>query len=396
MSDSETIVCQRPLRVLMITPYAPARDGIGDYSGALARELRRQGCHVEVVSSSGLGGPDDVAALLPSLRAYRERASLAIRIRHEFDLVHVQFAVASFGTRVPSLVAFVRSLRAAGAPIVITMHEVTRDTHLLKGPGRQGYRLFAALADRIVVHTHTAEQLLTRRLGTMTPVQVIRQVTAEPPTPLLDPKALRSRYGLGSCRILLAFGFLTRDKGLDVLVDALAVLRRRRSLDDVRIVVAGAVRQRRGLFRIFELNDHRYVAGVRRRARRTGVETVMAFTGYVPAEETAVWFNAADAAVLPYRRIEDSAVAAMAAAAGTPLLVSDAGELHFTYPSMSFAAGSSHALAEALEQFLRGDYGATTEWRRTGRPSLPVVATETAAVYAALACNSIPQAATGL
>jgi glycosyltransferase involved in cell wall biosynthesis len=192
---------------------------------------------------------------------------------------------------------------------------------------------------------------------------------------------LRARYDLGESRVLLAFGFLTPDKGLDVLVEALALLAGRHALDGVRLVVAGSVRGRSGVFRLFELRDRRHVAAVRRRARDAGVDAMMTFTGYVASEEMATWFILADAAVLPYRRIEDSGVAAMAAAAGTPLIVSDAGELHLVYDSSSFAAGDPAALADALEAFLtraqppRGADGAGA------RTSLPAVAGETAQAY---------------
>jgi glycosyltransferase involved in cell wall biosynthesis len=366
------------VRVLIVSPYLPARDGIADYSAALGGELRRQGHLVGVVSSSRGEAPGDVIATLPALTDRAGRARLATRVARDFDVVHVQFAVAAFGTTLPRVVLLIRALRGSCIPIVATMHEVTRDTELLRAVGRIGYQRMAELVDWIIVHTEPAHHRLVQELATKTPVQIIRQPAARAPTAGVEPEVLRARYELSDATVLLAFGFLTVDKGLDVFVEALAQLQ---PASELRVVVAGGVRTRRGLFRVFELRDRLHVFRVRLRARQLGIDRMMTFTGYVPDEEVATWFNLANAAVLPYRRIEDSGVAAMAAAAGTRLLVSDAGELHRIYDSISFAAGDPDALARALKQF-RSEAGAGgVETRPASCASPSQVADETATLY---------------
>jgi glycosyltransferase involved in cell wall biosynthesis len=151
--------------------------------------------------------------------------------------------------------------------------------------------------------------------------------------------------------VLLAFGFIHVDKGLDDLIGALHVLPRS---EDVKLVVAGDVRRRSGPFRFFELRDRLHLHRVRRLIARHGLTDQVVFTGYVPSGEIRTWFELAEAAVLPYTRIEQSGVANLAAAAGTPVLASRVGGLvqEGSDPRWSYPAGDPERLAAVLADFL--------------------------------------------
>jgi glycosyltransferase involved in cell wall biosynthesis len=165
---------------------------------------------------------------------------------------------------------------------------------------------------------------------------------------------LRERFGLENRRILLAFGFVHVDKGLDVLVEALTILRCESRFADVALLVAGAVRPRHGLFKPFEWRDRWHLRSVRRAIGRAGLDDDVVFAGYVPSAEIAPTFRLADIAVLPYRRIEDSGVANLAMAASAPMVVSDAGVLpeYVPDPARRGPPGDASRLAEALAGFL--------------------------------------------
>jgi glycosyltransferase involved in cell wall biosynthesis len=77
------------------------------------------------------------------------------------------------------------------------------------------------------------------------------------------------------------------------------------------------------------------------------------FAGYVPEGEVRAWFELAEAAVLPYRRIEQSGVANLAAAAGTPVLASEVGGItEIGSPRWRFPARDPERLAAVLTDFL--------------------------------------------
>jgi glycosyltransferase involved in cell wall biosynthesis len=272
------------------------------------------------------------------------------------DVVHLQVAVASFGQRCPSVLALLRRLHRMGLPVVTTFHEVTRDTALLRGPGRWLYRSFTRSTDAAVVHTTAAADALIAIAGAQgPPVTLIGIHQAPPPIPTATEDDLRRRHRLTGHLVLLAFGFIHVDKGLGNLVAALAEVVDRRPdwRASIRLVVAGEVCRRRGVFRLFELRDHLHLARVRRVILRHRLDDLVVFAGYVPDGEVQPWLKLADAVVMPYRRIEQSAVASLAAALGAVVLPSRVGGLVelFADSPWSYPPDDPHALADVLIRF---------------------------------------------
>ena len=373
------------MKILYVAPFPPSRDGIGTYTRALADAMRAEGHNVRVVVPRWApGSPPEVMGGLGwgfgSLRKLRTIVS-----RWGPDVVHVQFAVGAFAARTPLLLAWLAMVRTGlRVPVVVTMHEATRDTALLRGPGRALYRLLAWRCDRIIVHTNTARGALARMGLPGTKTVTIPHPRARMPAVATTGHDLRERFHLGEARVLLAFGYIHIDKGLDDLVSALAILKRSAPglLCNVRLVVAGAVRPRRGIFRVFEARDRLLLVRVRRLTRRGGLEEHLVMTGYVPDDDVAGWFRAAEAAVLPYRRIEQSGVAALASAFGVPLLVSTVGGLGEQYRSpWTFPPCAPDRLAIVLADFLGTAPPANKLTAASSVPDVDSVAAVTLGLY---------------
>jgi glycosyltransferase involved in cell wall biosynthesis len=238
---------------------------------------------------------------------------------------------------------------------------------MLGGPGRALYRALSARCDRVIVHTRAAQAMLTGAIGLPgRQVTVIPHPRAKPPRAGSTPPDLRARFGLGNAELLIAFGFVHVDKGLGDLVRALRMLRASGTpLEGVRLVIAGTVRPRTGLFRLFELRDRAHLAGVMRLARRGGLDGLIVRTGYVPEADIAGWFQAAAAIVLPYRRTEGSGVAGIAATFAVPVLASTAGGLGEQYADgqWTFPPRAPRQLSHVLRRFL------ATAPQRRGAPA---------------------------
>lgn len=369
------------MRVLLISPYPPQKDGIGDYSAKLVDGLRTLGHTVGVVTPSALqGAPDEVVGAL-------EDDGLPGAIaRFAPDVVHLQFAVAAYGARGPALI---RSLRRLPAPVVTTVHEVTRDTRALRAPGRALYRALARRSTALIAHTDPARAVLIDQIGAaVDEVHVIPHHRAEPPAATTDAGTLRRRHNLTGSRVLLAFGFIHVDKGLDDLVHAVALLRGGdRSRADVRLAIAGEVRSRSGPFRIFEARDHLHLRAIHRNARRLGIADGIVESGYVPAGEVRPWFDLAEAVVLPYKAIEQSGVASMAAAAGAPMLTSARGTLaaEFGDPRWPLPAGDPVGIAAAIGGFLDAGGRASAILRAPDEDDAAAISRATEGVYRAAA-----------
>lgn len=389
------------MKILYVSPYPPAKDGIGTYTHLLGGAMRAAGHQVAVAAVRS--HPDAPPEVIGALGGYGAPEALRRAVAaFDPDVIHVQFAVPAFGSRTPALVRWLGEPPAGRAPIVTTMHEVTRDTAVLRGPGRALYRRVAAASDHVIVHTRSGLRSLTESVGVPSArAEVIPHFSTDPPPAGTTAARLRTRFGLGDARLLLAFGFIHVDKGLDDLVRALASCRRQdpAALRDVRVVVAGTVRPRSGPFRVFEARDRLHLANVRRLARRHGLADHLRFTGFVPDGDIAAWFEAAEAVVLPYRKAEQSGVANLARAFGVPVIATTAGGLAelFAGSPWTVPPRSPERLAAVLLRFLgagaaAGDAAPSPDpsWPASPREpgtadmSLEQVAAATAAVYRAV------------
>lgn len=347
------------MRILFVSPFPPSKDGIGKYTQTIMTALRAAGHETgvvvprahpghtdEVIGALGAPGRLDLAALRDTVSDWSA------------DLIHVQFAVAAFGTRTGALLAWLAMVRATTSiPVVVTMHEVTRDTALMRGLGRSVYGKLSRLCDHVIVHTNTARAVLIGPVGTpASAVSVVSHPDIKPPRVISSPAHLRQLFNLGDRELLLAFGFIHVDKGLGDLITALSIVRKAgtASLDGIRLVIAGAVRPRIGLFRVFELRDRMHFARVLRRSHRAGLDDIVVLTSYVPEDDVAGWFKAAAGVVLPYRRTEQSGVASLANAFGVPVLASRVGGLAEQYASSPwlFSPRNPQELADVLARFV--------------------------------------------
>ncbi len=346
------------MRILYVSPYPPAQDGIGNYTFLLVEAARQRGHDVRVVV------PHPTPYTLPDVMgAVGSRGRESVKLREAIakwypDVVHVQFAIAAFGMRTATLLRWLDALRRELAvPVVATLHEVTTDTALLRAVGRAFYRRLVARCEHVIVHTRTAYNVLTALIGVPeNKAVVIPHPSVQPPMGTSTPEDMRHRFGLGDARVLLAFGFIHVDKGLDDLVSALGILNRTGAvrLDNIRVVVAGAVRPRHGLFRVFEVRDRFYFVRVLRQARRESLQRYLVLSGYVPEAEISAWFRLAEAVVLPYRRTDQSGVASLASAFGVPVLASTVGGLEeqFAGSCWTFPPHTPEFLARILAEFL--------------------------------------------
>jgi glycosyltransferase involved in cell wall biosynthesis len=129
---------------------------------------------------------------------------------------------------------------------------------------------------------------------------------------LPEREEARSRLGLdGEEAVFLFFGLVREYKGLDVLLEALAMLPRQRGWT---CLVAGEFYESREPYetRIRDLDL----------ADRVRIED-----RYIPNNEVPLYFAAADLTVLPYRHATQSGVAALSFALNRPVLTTSVGAL---------------------------------------------------------------------
>lgn len=191
---------------------------------------------------------------------------------------------------------------------------------------------------------HSAED--SERLSRLAPGRATR-VLPHPVVVSERPPRERAREALGiEGPLVLFLGLVRRYKGVDLLLDAAPDIVRRTG---ARIAIVGEV--------FPDASD------TMRRVESSPVrDRIRVEDRYVSEPDMDLWLAACDAAVLPYRAISGSGIAARAIGAGRPMAAAAIGGLKdAVVPGVTgelFASGDSAGLAAAVETVLARGIGA--------------------------------------
>ena len=339
------------MKILFVSPYPPAKDGLASYTKLLVGQLRSEGCEVTIIRTSTLAsGDSDVSS---SLGINIRRLYVAVRTARP-DVVHIQYTITSFGLIALSMWVVLGMAKVRlRTKLVVTFHEVKRETALLYGLGALYYRLMGGIADSVTVHTHEAVELLVDRC------HIARHKIHYVPHPLyvnevwsVSPSTIRETYGLEGKRVILFFGYIHVDKGIDHLLSAFSLARRLEPrMTETRLVIAGSVRPRRpGLLTIFEKRDCKYRNRLHEIVDTLGLTDSVQFIPYVPEHQIGGWFRSASVVVMPYTKIEQSGVLNIALTCRTPIIASRLGGFEETLSGTNalVTPGDEMELAEKI------------------------------------------------
>jgi glycosyltransferase involved in cell wall biosynthesis len=299
------------------------RSGVASYAANLAHGLSEAGASVHVLAPRVEGArprwqDGDVSVERAFARGPGAGpAAAAAALRTGAPVVHLQFELFLYGggSALPGLLAAMSAGRRSRARTVVTAHQVVDpasvdagfvELHGIRVPAvlaRMGLaavqRAIGALPDAAIVH----EPLFAEHLpgAVVIPHGVERVERA-------DRAGSRARLGLAADRlVVLCFGFVAPYKGLELACEAADL-----AAGEVQLVVAGGEHPRHPDTSYASRLHARYGSRVR-------------FPGFVPEEELAAWFAAADVVLLPYPRPHASSGAlALALAHGRPVLLSPA------------------------------------------------------------------------
>lgn len=304
------------MRILMVTPYPPVRDGIAAYAVQAVAALRRQGHDVEVLSPGPTAAHHHLQTVGP-----RGALALAKRVRR-YDKVVVQFHPDVFyptpsttGQRAAVSLSLAVAFRRA-REVEVLVHEIDYRMGRSAGPDGPAARLLWRSVDRIVVHTAAERRDFTRAFGVSAANVAVAEHGAHFARHSSADRAT-ARRSLGvpeGSRCFLAIGFIQPHKGFDRAVAAFAGLGGR----GCRLDIVGSVRVEEPGF-VAYLNELEVLAAA--------TEGVTLHAGYVSDELFDRWIVAADVVVLPYRSIWSSGVLERAALYDRPVIATAVGGL---------------------------------------------------------------------
>jgi glycosyltransferase involved in cell wall biosynthesis len=251
--------------------------------------------------SVGTRAPDVVGYLQAQSRTSAPSAAATL---NTFDVVLVQHAFDVYGGRDGEQVLHV--LDDLRAPVITVLHTVRTDpsTHQI-----DVIRRVVAASDAVVVLSNAARQALVDTYRTdPRHVRVIRHGSPIPAS--RQPSVTSGRP------LILTWGLLTPDKGIEYVIDGLQLLRGLRPMP--AYIVAGRTHPR-----VEALQGETYRHALIQRARSNGMGQAFRSVGtYLDDNALAVLIDRADVVVLPYncRYQTSSAVLVEALAAGKPVV----------------------------------------------------------------------------
>lgn len=281
-------------RIAFIGNYLPRQCGIAtfttDLCEAIAKKYTDTTCIALPVNDllTGYAYPSRVRFEITEndIDSYL-RASDFLNINN-VDLVSLQFEYGIFGGKAGShILALLKRLRM---PIVTTLHTI------LKNPNPDQRRVLeevAALSDRLVVMSERGSEFLGDVYHvSLEKVDIIPH--GIPDVSFVDPSFNKDLFGVEGKFVLLSFGLLSSNKGIETVISALPDIVAR--YPDTVYIIVGATHPH-----VIQHEGETYRLSLQWLAQQKGVESnIIFYNRFVSSEELIEFISAADIYITPY------------------------------------------------------------------------------------------------
>lgn len=297
--------------IALISSFAPRKCGIATFAGDLIGNLKpaiEPRCQPFVVAMESEGGlqfspPVEFSVRRNVLHDYVEAASYInfrgpriVSLQHEFGL---------FGGEGGSYVHHL--LDRLDAPLVTTLHTVLENPTAAQ---RQSLRRVCARSDAVIVMNRRGLAMLTDLYAV--PAPKIRLIPhGIPDVPPDGAGTARQRLGLTQRRVILTFGLISRNKGIEVMLRAMPAIAR--AHPDVLYIVVGTTHPE-----VVKHEGYGYLNQLHRMVRESNLRDHVIFHDeFVSAEMLRTFLQAAHIYVTPYLHREQLTSGTLAFAVGT-------------------------------------------------------------------------------
>ncbi|MBC8063570.1 MAG: glycosyltransferase family 4 protein [Chlorobia bacterium] len=289
MRESQGHVFQR---ACLIGNYTPRQCGIATFTADLSTAIREHGVLADIVALNDRGKeydyPAEVIYQIPEAKACAYRAAADYLNFNDYSVACLQHEYGIFGGPAGShILQLLRNLRM---PLVTTLHTI------LESPSddqRNVLEEIVQLSQRVVVMSRRAKSMLQSQFGIDSDrIDLVAHGSLD--VNLCSPDSIKPSLGFAKRKVLLTFGLLSPDKGIEYVIQALPALVKRHP--DLLYVVLGATHPQ-----VRANTNDSYRKSLVALAKTLGVEDNIQFEDrFVEKEELAVYLQAADIYVTPY------------------------------------------------------------------------------------------------
>lgn len=284
-----------PSRIAVIGNYLPRQCGIATFTTDLCSAISSEYGTSRLLAlpvNDTLEGYDYPARVRWSLTqddmASYEEAAEFLNFNN-IDMVCLQHEYGIFGG--PAGSHILHMLRSLKMPVVTTLHTVLREPN----PDQmQVMEEIAELSDRLIVMSQLSSQFL-QEIFKVPGSKIDIVPHGVPDLPFLDPNFYKDRFGVEGKAVLLTFGLLSPNKGIENVIQALPQILSKHK--NVVYIVAGATHPH-----ILRREGDRYRTYLQALSKEMGVESQVIFHDrFVSPEEMVEFIGAADIYITPYR-----------------------------------------------------------------------------------------------
>jgi glycosyltransferase involved in cell wall biosynthesis len=340
--------------VIIIGPGHPLRGGLATFNHRLAKEFIQSGFDCSIYSFS-LQYP---GFIFPGTTQYTdEPAPEGLTIYSAINSVN-PFNWIKIGNRLkkikPDFIVVRFWLPLMGPALGTILRRVRKNKHTKiiciadniipheKRPGDKPFtRYFVKSCDAFV----TMSEKVMSDLKTLTdkPASLVQHPLYDNFGEIIAKAEARKKLGIpNEEQVILFFGFIRKYKGLDILLEAMKLLRDKRAGGKrIKLLIAGEFYEDRKLYDEF--------------IEKLGIaDDLILRTDFIPDSEVKYYLCAADAVIQPYRNATQSGVTPLAYYFEKPMVVTNVGGLPSLVPhekSGLVTEPSAEAIAAGIERF---------------------------------------------
>ncbi len=281
-------------RVAFIGNYLPRQCGIATFTADLCESIAAEYPDMQCLAlpvndiEEGYAYPPRVRFELTEkdLDSYR-RAADFLNINN-VDMVSLQHEYGIFGGRAGSyILTLLEELRM---PVVTTFHTVLQEPD---PDQRRVLQEVARLSERVVVMSERGAGFLQNIYG-VAPDKIDLIPHGIPDVPFVDPSFYKDNFGVEGKTVLLTFGLLSPNKGIETVIEALPAILEKHP--NVVYIILGATHPN-----VLRHDGESYRLSLQWLAQEKGVESqVIFYNRFVSIEELTEFIGATDIYITPY------------------------------------------------------------------------------------------------
>ncbi|GAC1633954.1 MAG: glycosyltransferase family 4 protein [Candidatus Acidiferrum sp.] len=284
-----------PGRVAVIGNYLPRKCGIATFTTDLCDALHSEYGATELLAlpvndiEEGYGYPERIRFELTQDEASSYRQAAEFLNFSSIDLVCLQHEYGIFGG--PAGAHILELLRRLEMPVVTTLHTVLREPD---SEQRSVMEEIATLSDRLIVMSQQSVAILEEVFGV--PGSKIDLIPhGIPDRPFTDPNFYKDGFGTEGKEVLLTFGLLSPNKGIENVIKALPEILARHK--NAVYILSGVTHPH-----LLRREGERYRESLQQLAKDLGVEeSVIIRNRFESPQELAELIGAADIYITPYK-----------------------------------------------------------------------------------------------